>query len=185
MGLVLGGLLLGLGLPTPGFAYGEGPPLAKTGGFGEPSCLQCHTDSPLNDSGGSLTLKGQPGKYAPLTEYRIDVILSRRDLRRGGFELAARFSGGPDAGRQAGLIEAVDDTVEVATEDETEIQYARQNAMGSFSQSGDSFTWSVLWRSPPTAQGPVVIHVAANASDDDSTELGDWIYTSETNIPNQ
>ena len=92
--LVVATLLAGVTLLVPprAIAYVEGPPPGNTGGFGEQSCLQCHFDGPLNDPDGSLRLEGVPESYVPGDEYRIDIVLVRSDIRRGGFELAVRFA---------------------------------------------------------------------------------------------
>ncbi len=133
--IALGTVALAVVLSTSGDAYVEGPPPAASGGFGEETCAQCHFDGPVNDPAGSLILSGIPEDgYVPAREYRIDILLSRQGLRRVGFELAARFAEGPDAGAQAG-------------------------------------------------SGPILLHVAANAANDDASELGDWIYATEARIP--
>src|SRR5690606_8758969 len=45
--------------------YPDRPPPAHTGGFGEPTCQQCHFDAPLNDPGGALYVEGLPERYTP------------------------------------------------------------------------------------------------------------------------
>ena len=183
--LVVGTLLVGitLSIPQGGVAYVEGPPPERTGAFGERSCLECHFDGPLNDPGGSLNFSAVPDNYTPGKEYRIDIVLARADLRRGGFELAVRFREGPEAGRQAGSLSPIDDKVDVVSGEDASVQYARQNESGSLPESGASLTWSVRWLAPRTAHGPVAFNVAANAANDDASELGDWIYMHEALIP--
>ncbi len=183
--LVVATLLAGLTLSYPpcAIAYVEGPPPGNTGGFGEQSCLQCHFDGPLNDPDGSLRLEGVPESYVPGDEYRIDIVLVRSDIRRGGFELAVRFRDGPEAGQQAGVLIPIDSSVDIVRGPSRSVQYARQNDLGSSSETEDSFTWSVQWQAPPGSGGPVAINVAANAANDDASELGDWIYVGEAMIP--
>jgi hypothetical protein len=41
-----------------------------------------------------------------------------------------------------------------------------------------SLDWTVEWEAPP-AGGAVIFHAAANAANDDSSPLGDFIYTVE------
>ena len=82
----------------PDRPYPEGPPPAHTGGFGEPTCQACHADNPLNAPGGSLALRGLPAVYAPATAYRVTITLRRPGLGRAGFQLAARFATGDQAG---------------------------------------------------------------------------------------
>ena len=182
--IALGTVALAVVLSTSGDAYVEGPPPAATGGFGEENCAQCHFDGPINDPAGSLILSGIPEDgYVPAREYRIDILLSRQGLRRVGFELAARFAEGPDAGAQAGSMAAIDGSVDVVRSDTNSIQYARQNLSGSMPASEDSMIWSIQWQAPAAGSGPILLHVAANAANDDASELGDWIYATEARIP--
>ena len=53
--------------------YPEEPPPAHTGGFGEPTCLQCHFDGALNEPGGELRVEGLPEAYMPGETYTLDV----------------------------------------------------------------------------------------------------------------
>ena len=46
----------------------------------------------------------------------------------------------------------------------------------------DTISWTVLWRAPSNATVPIELHVAANASNDDDSELGDAVYTLEQRV---
>src|SRR5919106_6886502 len=92
-----------LAMPGARF-YRDGPPLAHTGGFGEPTCRACHADNHLNDPAGSLSITGVPAVYAPGDTHRVTIFLRRAGMRRAGFQLSARFSDG----RQAGALRVVD-----------------------------------------------------------------------------
>lgn len=87
-----------IGLPLAAAAFKEGPYPNVTGGFGEQSCRLCHLDNRVNAAGGSLMLAGVPPNFVPGQTYPITVTISREGLRRGGFEIAARFSSGRDKG---------------------------------------------------------------------------------------
>src|SRR5713226_3953043 len=90
-----------IGLPLAASAFKEGPYPNVTGGFGEQSCHLCHLDNPINAPGGSLTVGGVPPVFSPGQTYPITVAIMREGLRRGGFEIAARFVTGRQKGRQA------------------------------------------------------------------------------------
>jgi hypothetical protein len=156
-------------------SYQEGPPPAHTGGFQEPSCQRCHADGPLNDSLGRITVAGLPERYAPGKRYRITVTLARPEMRRGGFQLSARFAGGERAGRQAGTLRATDDRARLS--DTAGVQYAGHTAAGSALSGKDSARWVLEWTAPAKSAGAVVFHAAANAANDDDSEFGDNIYT--------
>ena len=121
-----------IALPLAVSAFKEGPYPNVTGGFGEQTCHLCHIDNPINAPGGTLTLDGVPASFAPDQAYPITVTISRQGLRRGGFEIAARFAGGRQKGRQAG-------------------------------------SWRLL-------DARAQFNVAANASNNDDSPLGDYIY---------
>lgn len=58
-------------------AYSDVPPPAHTGGFGEPTCGDCHDDNPVNADGGALRLEGVPQSYIPDGSYTIRILLRR------------------------------------------------------------------------------------------------------------
>ncbi len=89
--------------PLAASAFKEGPYPNVTGGFGEQTCHLCHLDNAINAAGGAVTLDGIPPSFRPGQTYPITVTISREGLRRGGFEIAARFAGGRKKGRQAGV----------------------------------------------------------------------------------
>ena len=159
-------------------AFADRPPLAHTGGFGEPTCQQCHSDESLNELPGNLVLEGIPSTYAPGAEYTITVRLLRPDLARGGFQFAARIAEGSAAGRQAGSLSPVDARVNLADTVLAgfgAVQYARHTREPSASH--DSVRWVLKWKAPARLAGAVVFHAVANAANDDDSPLGDYIYT--------
>jgi hypothetical protein len=172
-----------IAIPVVGLAWlpllPDRPPLAHTGGFGERTCQECHTDNPLNAAGGTLQLSGLPAIYDAGKPYTLTVRLVRKDLGRGGFELAARVSEGPRSGHQAGALEAVDDRVNVTDSSRAEfgsIEYARHTRAGSTATS-DTTQWDVKWTAPAAGTGAVILHIVANAGNDDNSPLGDYIYS--------
>jgi hypothetical protein len=151
----------------------ERPPTAHTGGFGEPTCQTCHFDSDLNSGPGSLRLLGVPETYAPGTVYPLTVLLVEPGLRAAGFQLTARFEDGTQAG-SLGPADPQQRRIDVTTD--RQVQYAHHLYDGTFPVSPDSARWTVLWTAP--AEGRTVsFHLAANAADDDSSPLGDFIYS--------
>ncbi len=176
-------LMLALGqAPPPAGShparYADAPPPAHTGGFGEPTCRQCHFGGELNAPGGTLALDGVPKTYAPGERYEITVRLRRDEMQRGGFELAARFAEGPAAGAQAGTLHPAD-TQRVAITTEDRVQYAHQTLAGTKLDTADAARWALIWTAPDTT-APVVFHAAANAANDDASAFGDLVYTTAT-----
>lgn len=162
--------------PTHGgvTAFPDGPPPARTGGFGEQTCHACHFDNPANEPGGTLTVSGVPAAYAAGQRYRLTVALRRGELTAGGFQLAARFA---DAGAQAGALHSVDERTQVGSGVGTAIQYA-SHARPGIEPSGDGrIEWVIEWTAPATGGGPVVFHASALSGNGDGSPLGDHVYT--------
>ena len=57
-------------MACPNCGY-DGPPIAHTGGFGEPTCRVCHQGQPLNAAGGTLRVEGLPGRYEAGRTYEL------------------------------------------------------------------------------------------------------------------
>ena len=167
--------------PEARASFTEGPPPAHTGGFGEPTCSQCHFDQPVDDSAGTLSILGVSAAVSPGERHRLTIVLARPGIGAGGFQLSARWAGGSRAGEQAGRMRALNERVRVVEESGRAIQYAQHTAPGSRLAKTDSIAWTVEWIAPGGG-GDVVFHVAANAANGDDSELGDYIYTRRTDI---
>ena len=149
----------------------DGPPTGTTGGFGEPTCAQCHYDVERPDPAGRLEVEGFPEYWQPDTLYVLTVKLHRPDMGRGGFQLAVRFANGG----QSGTLIPTDDRT--ATDVLNGITYAYQTVLGTELQSPNANTWHLEWRTPPTPTQPVMLHAVGNAANNDDSQFGDHIYT--------
>jgi len=158
-------------------AYKEGPFPNVAGGFGDKTCHSCHLDNPVNAPGGSLTVTGVPPAYAAGQTYPITVTLARDGLRRGGFEIAARFASGRQRGKQAGAWRLPDQRVQlIASQIDPALQFVQHTLAGSRAATRGSNSWTVEWIAPAATSGPVQFNAAGNASNDDDSALGDFIY---------
>ena len=174
--LVLVGAAL-IALPFTAAAFKEGPYPNVTGGFGEQSCHVCHMDNPINAPGGRLDVEGAPAAYAAGQSYRITVSIAREGLRRGGFEIAARFASGKEKGKQAGAWKPTDDRVQlIPGAVDRALTFVQHNLAGSRTPAPGANRWTVEWIAPPEASAPVQFNVAANAANNDDSPLGDFIY---------
>ena len=163
--------------PLAAWAFKEGPYPNVTGGFGEQSCHLCHLDNPVNAPGGSVALMGVPPAFAPGQSYPITVAISRDGLRRGGFEISARFASGKQKGRQAGTWKPLDPRVQlIPGAVDKALTFVQHNLAGSRVYETGANRWTVEWTAPSLATGPVQFNVAANASNNDDSPLGDYIY---------
>ncbi len=164
-----------MGAPLLLAVYLDQPPPARTGGFGEQTCQECHWGS-VNDPAGSLTLEGLPKSYAPAHKYSLNVTVQHPDLGRGGFQLSARFARGDRTGEQAGHLHPLDESVEILKESNSQVEYAVHTRKASRPAAASTASWSLVWEAPPSSR-PVAFHLAANAANDDDSPLGDFIYT--------
>jgi len=162
--------------PVAIVAFSDGPDAALTGGFGEPTCLECHSDHGMNDASGKLNVAGIPEMYAPGKDYTITVTLARPELARAGFQLAARFDEGGSAGMSAGVLRAGDPRTQLIEGDGRRVIYIEQTLAGSKVERIGTAEWTFGWTAPESG-GSVIFHAAANASNDDRSALGDFIYT--------
>jgi hypothetical protein len=154
-------------------AYAEGAPPGFSGGFKEDSCHACHFHAEPNSGGGRVAIEGVPARFAAGERYTLTVILTRAGMKRGGFQLAARFN---DSGAQAGTLTAAGrDAERVKVETQSGVQYAGQKLAES-SVGADATQWTIEWTAPDRG-GTVIFHVAANAADGNESADGDFVYT--------
>jgi hypothetical protein len=159
-------------------ASSSGAIAARTGGFGEMTCQQCHWDNKLNEPPGLLRLTGIPKTYTPRQRYLITVTLARPGLARGGFQVAAREDlTKTNLSRDAGSLRAIDGVTELIRDDATQVTYLQHTKVGTEARTSGEAEWTFAWTAPDS--GPVVFHVAANAANGDDSALGDFIYTTE------
>jgi hypothetical protein len=164
-------------LPLVASAFKEGPYPNVTGGFGDQSCHLCHLDNPINAPGGAVTMSGVPPAFVPGQAYPITVTITRDGLRRGGFEIAARFAGGRLKGKQAGSWRPLDARVQlIPGAVDKVLTFVQHNLIGSRAAERGANAWTIEWSAPASAAGPVQFNVAANASNNDDSPLGDYIY---------
>lgn len=152
------------------WCYEDGAPPGHTGGFGEPDCTVCHGDNERNVGRGSLTLEEHPPD-GPGGRPVLVIVLRHPELRSGGFQLAIRTPDGDPAGRPVPLSGR---TRVVTNGEQPYLQHARE---GRRPEEDGRIRWRFEW-SPPAA-GDAVIHVAANAANDDLSPLGDFVFTLE------
>jgi hypothetical protein len=171
-----------LSLPAT-HALRTNPPLAHSGGFGEPTCRKCHIEYELNDTAGVVLIEGLPARWTAAERYVVTVSLLHPALVVAGFQLSARYEDGERAGRQAGRFMPTDTLVTTAIDTISNVQFAFHTTAGAVlgAQKGRA-VWSFDWIAPAEEGGAVVFHVAANAANDDFSDLGDFIFTRSVRV---
>lgn len=155
-----------------GRATRDRPPPGHTGGFGEPTCQTCHFDRETNAGPGKLRIDGIPQTFEPGREYTLAIELRSPDLRAAGFQIAARFQDGTQAGT---LAPAPGDEGRVDSTVQNHILFAHHSLAGTEPHEDDVVRWTLVWTAP-TRTGTVLFHAAANAANGDDSPLGDLIY---------
>jgi len=162
----------------------SGPPSEHTGGFGEPTCTECHLGTALNGGPGSVTITVRDSgganvvsSYASSQTYQITVRVADPNQRKWGFELSARTQDGQQAGN---LIRGSDGFTQLL-QTFNGIQYIAHSGAGTRAglTGGADFVFS--WTAPDASAGPVIFNAAGNAANNSLTELGDRIYS--TSLP--
>ena len=165
-------VLLLLAAGRSGYAYEEGAPPGHTGGFGEPDCSVCHADSDPNPAEGTLRVEGLPDRVVAGSAYELAVVLKHPELRTGGFQLAVRSSDGKPSGQ---LVSLSDRTRVIEEAGQVYLQHTKA---GLQPQTDGAGRWVFRWIAAGVS-GPVYLHVAANAANEDISALGDYIFTLE------
>ena len=170
--LVPAGALL-LACPIALAAYREGPLPNMAGGFGDADCHSCHFDKPLNAPGGHVALD-VPATYTPGQTYPLTVTLERAGIERGGFEIVARFANGPAKGQQAGTWVVPQDgrLQTIPSAGDPALLFVQHTTAGTTTKTPGTIKWSMEWKAPQNA-APVQFNVAANASNDDASPIGE------------
>ncbi len=150
------------------------PPLGYTGGFEEPTCVQCHIGNDVNAFGGTVRVEGLPDRYVPGERYALTVALRAEETTVAGFQLAARYAHGPNEGLGAGSLDAIRGISLVS--DTLGVTYAHHAESGAVAPNRSGAIWSLFWTAPEDAT-PVVLHVAANSGNGDESPLGDLVFT--------
>jgi hypothetical protein len=167
-----------IAMPLVLLAYKEGPFPNVTGGFGDQTCHSCHLDHPVNAPGGALNIAGVPPAYEPGRTYRITVTLTRDGMKRGGFEIAARYASGSRRGKQAGEWRLTDAREQmIPSQVDPQLRFVQHTLAGSRTATPGSNSWTIDWAAPSPPGGVVQFNIAANAANNDDSPLGDFIYT--------
>ena len=150
-----------------------GPPPGHTGGFGEPTCRECHLGSELNAPGSTLEVLGIDGGYVPGESADVTVRLHSFEMLAAGFQAAFRHADGPRKGESAGVLLSRDDRVAVVR-GPTGTTYV-QHTQAGVPPDGEMAEWTFEWTGPVDG-GAVALHLAANSGNGDNSPLDDLVY---------
>ncbi len=159
-------------------AYSSGPPNFATGAPGESTCgvVGCHGN--LNIGGGSVSLTA-PSSYRPGDTIDIIVNLQMLGQKRWGFEATALDS----LDNPVGSILVTDSSRTQLSVTVNSHEFIKHTTAGTDAGVlNQAPGWSFRWVAPAEGTGSVTFYVAGNAANNDSTNLGDYIYTSDAAV---
>ncbi len=165
-------IALAWGAPLPADATSGNPPDRLTGAPGEATCglVRCHGEP--NIGPGSILLTGPTG-YAAGDTVLFDLMVTHTGQTRWGFQLTIVDY----AGNRFGELVRLDSLRTQLSVDETR-DYLKHTDVGTDAGIADtSAGWQFAWVPPATPQGPAFLYIAANAANNDSTNAGDFVYT--------
>ena len=157
------------------------PPAGVTGGFGEPTCIDCHVApagiNGVNGGPGKVTITvsttcGPLAFYSSGATYQITVNVSDPAQQKWGFELSARTL----AGQPAGTLAVGSDGFTQLLKSFNGIQYIAHTFKGTRNGTKGGVNFTFNWTAPNVSAGAVVFNAAGNAANGDGTNLGDHIY---------
>jgi uncharacterized protein (TIGR03437 family) len=174
-------VLTSAALPILVYAFSSGPPSEHTGGFGEPTCVECHFGTALNGGPGRVTITGAPSSYTSGTVYPITIRVEDPNQRRWGFEMSSRVQA---TGQQAGTLGPTNNQTQLLPTFNG-IQYIAHTTAGTRAGTATGVNFTVNWTAPNTSAGTVILNAAGNAANNSGTENGDRIYSTSVTIPPQ
>jgi hypothetical protein len=149
---------------------------AFTGGFGEETCHSCHFDYDLNWDEGELSVQGIPESIEEGKTYELELIVTRDDMGKSGFQMTSRFKDG----RQAGSFQiAENDRMMFTKQVPDSLEYLQHSIKGTKPVEDGKISWAVVWEAPEKVSDVIYFNITSNAANGDQSEFGDWIYTKE------
>lgn len=174
------------------WAHKAGPDPRRTGAPGDQTCVDvgCHLGTPLNGGGGNVVLSTSAGTtYTPGRQQTITITINDSKAKAYGFQLTARLDSNPIKGQAGDFSSGAQQIVlcdDIVTQPlKPNGQLCPANASVEFIEHSFPFpknTINVTWMPPSANAGTVTLYVAANAANNDGTEMGDHIYTTQLTL---
>lgn len=166
----------------------SGAPASHTGAPNEETCAAagCHDDNSLNSGTAALTIEMGDAltQYTAGQTYPIKVKIADINKVRFGFQLVALQS---QTLANAGVLHSVD-RLRTQTVQNTyglpDRNYATYTFNGTDATANGQSEWLVNWTAPASTTGAITFYVAAVSANDDMTDKGDFVYTSNLTVSN-
>ena len=166
----------------------SGAPASHTGAPGEPSCSTagCHDDNSVNAGTASLTIDaGTMTKYAPGQTYPIKVRITDPSVTRFGFQILALANSNNS---NIGTFQITDSQRTQMVQNESKLldrRYVTYTFNGTDAVSDGTGEWTVNWKAPSSNVGPITFYASGVSANDNETDKGDHVYTTNVVIQAQ
>jgi hypothetical protein len=163
--------------PTTSNSNGTGSPGAKTNSpMDGGNCTGCHSGT-LNSGVGttSITTNIPSSGYMPGNTYTITTNIQEVGIFKFGFEISAEEGNFGSAKTGSFMVT-----------NSTETKFANNNEAITHKAAGtsgfNSRSWSMDWEAPSTGTGDVTFYASAMASNGNTNNNGDNVYTTSLTI---
>ena len=163
-----------------------GAPASSTGAPGEKSCAKsgCHDTSLENEGPAILDLQVgiSISSYVPGATYPVKVSIQDGRVVRFGFETVVLRD---ETNFNTGFITLTDpDRTQIITNSATlkNRKYVTYTYEGSNAVSSGLGEWEFEWTAPASGAGTITLYVAAVSANNDDTDYGDNVYTSQLTL---
>ncbi len=154
----------------------------KTGSPGESTCQSCHGDFALNSGPGTISISNfgmNNWQYVPGQTYPITVTVSQLGAPKFGFGLECLTS----SNQNAGSLTIIDPTAtKLLGKVVNGVNRINATHVLNGTYSLDSRSFIVNWTAPPAGTGTVKFYFAGNATNDDVSTSGDYIYNASQQV---
>lgn len=162
----------------------NGPGGGYTGAPSESDCTSCHSGT-LRTAGAKWSrirlINNFTGNgYIPDSTYTLAISYRESGRSKFGFQITCLNSSNAPAGTFTATttrVQRVTRTINSQTR-----EYIEQTSSGTSGVTSDSTIWFFSWKAPSTNQGDLSFYVALNATNSNSQNSGDSIYTKKFTV---
>lgn len=183
--ILFGAVIMIVFAATPG-PSSSGAPASHTGAPGEQTCAArgCHDDGTVNSGTAVVDIAMANGEktYIPGHTYPIKIKITDSNVARFGFQMVALQS---KSLVDQGTFQIVDSVRTQLINNEHKLQdrkYVTYTFNGTDAVKTGVGEWVVNWKAPDNAIETITFYVGAVSANDDMSDKGDKVYTSNFTI---
>ena len=178
-------LLLSIAVVSEVVSYTSGAGPAYTGAISEGNCTSCHSSYSLVTSGtqwNRIRMRSNiPSTgYLPDSTYTITITYAESGISKFGFQLTGLDTTNAAAGTFS-TSDSRTSTSSTSVGGKTRY-YIGQTTTGSARVATDSTAWTFKWKAPSTNVGKVKFYTTVNATNNNGSDNGDYIYKKDFTI---